>query len=88
MTNGDLMKKQREFTKTSFGIRAKTFAIFPMFVAIAFFVAALLTKDLEDSLVSTLYVMGFGFSLIGTCIAQLLYARLLKDFITDEKKKK
>ena len=84
MKESDLIRKQVEFAKTPFGKRAKIFSVFPMVIAVIFFVAYMFLGNSEDTIVPNLYLIGFGFALLGTCIAQLLYGIMLNNYINNK----
>lgn len=86
MKDLELIKKQHEFAKTPFGRRAKIFSIFPLLIAAVLLVFYCLALDNENTLIQVLYFLGFCISMIGLCITQLQYGKMLNDYLKENNK--
>lgn len=86
MTNLELMKRQREFAKTPFGKRARIFSVIPFFIALITLIFLVLSRDNENALITILCLNSFCFSIIGTCITQLQYGKMLNDYLKEKNK--
>ena len=82
----EFTKMQSEFNKTEFGSRVKIFSIMPLFVSMCFIVAAIICFTIDvNATTGVLCILGFAISLIGLSITQLMYNKLLKEFILAKK---
>ena len=86
MKDSELIKKQNEFAKTSFGKRAKVFSICPFLFAACLLVLCGLNLNNENTLIPVLYFLGFCISTIVGCITQLQYGKMLNDYIKENNK--
>lgn len=97
MKDKDLTKYSTKFNKTVFGKRAKIFATTPIVLGIVFIVLLIYQMINNPSNISfdnstiTILSICFLISFLSLCITQLMYSRMLKDYIsslTNEDKKK
>lgn len=87
LNNEEVMKVQKEFSKTSFGARAKVVSILPLILAIT--MGVIFGKYLSDDDVTNylLSALGFIISMVGFCIAQLQYGNMLINYVNSKKEK-
>ena len=80
-------KLKYEFAKTPEGVRAGFYAIFPLILCIFFVIAFFASQGSDmDSFGHYLLLNNACISLVGTCITQLQYQKLLNDYILSNKK--
>ena len=78
----------KEFNKTPYGIRAMIFTTIPVIISLIFIILTVIICILnvflqeEEHLFMELYLILGMNSFILTCIAQLNYGKMLKDYAT------
>lgn len=75
----ELMKLNMKFAKTQFGRRACLFALLPYIVFVIYLIRVIITGDFNSTNMILL--------LTGSCIAQLQYGNMLKEYINTVHKK-
>ena len=82
MKDSELIKLQFEFARTPFDIRAKVFSIIPLLLFLYFIVSFFASRggSMEQEL-RFILLTNACISLVGTCIAQLQYGKMLNDYI-------
>ena len=83
LKNKELVNLQKEFKKTAFGKRAKIWSSVPVLFMIVFafgFSASIIRDSISNEL-----RLCFVISIVGSCIAQLMYGNMLKDYINSKK---
>ena len=83
LKNSELVKLQKEFKKTAFGRRAKNLSMLPTIFFIGYSVA--IAISLIRGEVAQEQWIAYVISGIGSCIAQLIYGNMLKDYINAKK---
>ena len=83
LKNKELVKLQKEFKQTAFGKRAKMLSMLPTIFFIGFSIAVAI--GLINGEISQGEWLGYIISGIGSCIAQLMYGNMLKDYINAKK---
>ena len=82
MKTEEFKKMQKEFNTTPFGNKTRFFSLAPFLIGIMIVIAAAIDVMLyDDDKFFGAYVVGWAVTLVGGCIAQLLYGILLKDYI-------
>lgn len=96
MKDKDLTKYSTRFNKTTYGKRAKIFATTPIILGIIFIILLIYQMINNpdnisfDNTTITILSICFLISFLSLCITQLMYSRMLKEYISslDEEKKK
>jgi len=83
LKNKELVKLQKEFKKTAFGRRAKMLSMLPTIFFMGFAIAVAI--GLVKGEISQGELLGYIVSGIGSCIVQLMYGNMLKDYINSKK---
>jgi len=83
LKNKELVNLQKEFKKTAFGRRAKMLSILPTIFFIGFSIDIAIGMTTGE--ISQGEWFGYIVSGIGSCIAQLMYGNMLKDYINTKK---
>lgn len=82
----DYVKKNKEFSKTPFGRRAKIFSVLPLFVCIFCILGCVISFVVdENSYIGNMFILGGLISYVGGCITQLQYGNMLKEYIDSSK---
>lgn len=90
LKNKDLIKVNNEFKKTAFGARAKFFSISTLIALIITLMAILVYASIQEDVKA---VVSLGYQVIPgviglTCIAQLQYGRMLREYYEAKKNNK
>ncbi len=84
----EFSKIKYEFACTPVGVRSGFFVVIPLLLFIFFLVASFASRgsDLEQ-VCRYIILTNATISLVGTCIAQLQYGKLVNDYINSNSKK-
>ena len=83
LKNKELVNLQKEFKKTAFGRRAKMLSMLPTIFFMGF--SIVIAIGIITGEISLEQWIGYIVSGIGSCIAQLMYGNMLKDYINSKK---
>lgn len=72
----EIMKLNKEFTKTQFGMRARIFSFVPYIIFVIYLIIAILGNEYNAT--------NFLLILVGSSITQLQYGNMLKDYINSK----
>ena len=81
MKEKEFKKLQKEFNTTPFGRRSLLLSLAPFVFGLIFLLLFGQSIRDDNSVMGSIYTIGYIVSFVGGCISQLLYGILLKDYI-------
>ncbi len=82
-----LNELKKEFNKTSYGVRASMFALFPLMLIIPFGIAFAGFVFVDEFVLAMITATSLVVSTVGLFITQMLYYKALKEYAETKKKK-